>query len=164
MTTTDFTTAIRVNKTPGEVFDAINDPGGWWSQAIEGTTDKQGEIFFYHYRDMHYCKIQLEELVPGKKVVWLVLDNYFHFTKDKSEWKGTRTIFDISSNGDQTEMRFTHEGLVPEYECFEICESAWTGYITKSLHDLIINGKGKPNDKDDDSFDTTLFEKWKSSN
>lgn len=164
MATPDFTTTIRVNKTPQEVFNAINSPGGWWSQSIEGITDKEGKVFTYHYQDMHYCKIKLEELVPGKKVVWRVLDNYFHFTKDKSEWKDTQIIFDISPNGKQTEMRFTHEGLVPDYECFEVCQSAWTGYITKSLHDLITTGKGAPNEEDDADFDRTLLEEWKSNN
>jgi hypothetical protein len=42
----------------------------------------------------------------------------------------------------------THQGLVPEYECFEICRDAWTSYIQNSLHDLIVTGKGQPNGKD----------------
>jgi hypothetical protein len=42
-------------------------------------------------------------------------------------------------------LQVTHKGLVPEYECYEICENAWTGYIQDSLRDLITKGKGKPN-------------------
>jgi uncharacterized protein YndB with AHSA1/START domain len=145
MTTKDFTTTILVDNTPEEVFDAINNVRGWWSEEIEGSTDKLNSEFDYHYEDVHRCKIKIVELVPNKKVVWSVLDNYFKFTKDKSEWKGTKIIFEIAEKENKTEMRFTHQGLVPAYECYEICRDAWTGYIQKSLRNLITSGVGQPN-------------------
>ena len=145
MTTKDFTTTILVDNTPEEVFNAINNVRGWWSEEIEGATDKLNSEFDYHYEDVHSCKIKIIELVPNKKIVWSVLDNYFKFTKDKSEWKGTKIIFDIAKKDNKTEMRFTHEGLVPTYECYEICKDAWTGYIQKSLRNMITSGIGQPN-------------------
>jgi len=145
MTAKDFTTTILVDNTPAEVFSAINNVREWWSEEIEGLTDKLNSEFDYHYEDVHSCKMKIIELVPNKKVVWSVLDNYFKFTKDKSEWKGTKIIFDIAEKDNKTEMRFTHQGLVPAYECYEICRDAWTGYIQKSLRNLITIGKGQPN-------------------
>ena len=41
----------------------------------------------------------------------------------------------------------TQVGLVPEYECFDICKGAWTTYIHNSLRSLITTGKGMPNGK-----------------
>jgi uncharacterized protein YndB with AHSA1/START domain len=145
MAAKDFTTTILVDNTPEEVFNAINNVRGWWSAEIEGSTDKLNSEFDYHYEDVHRCKIKVIELVPSKKIVWLVLDNYFKFTKDKSEWKGTKIIFEITEKDNKTEMRFTHQGLVPAYECYEICRDAWTGYIQKSLRNFITTGKGQPN-------------------
>ena len=145
MTTKDFITTILVDNTPEEVFNAINNVRGWWSEEIEGSTDKLNSEFDYRYEDVHSCKMKIIELVPNKKVVWSVLDNYFKFTKDKSEWKGTKIIFDIAEKDNKTEMRFTHQGLVPAYECYEICRDAWTGYIQKSLRNLITSGVGQPN-------------------
>jgi len=29
--------------------------------------------------------MKIIEFAPGKKIVWLVLDNYFNFTEDKTE-------------------------------------------------------------------------------
>ena len=145
MAAKDFTTTILVDNTPEEVFNAINNVRGWWSEEIEGSTDTLNSEFDYHYEDVHSCKMKIIELVPNKKVVWSVLDNYFKFTKDKSEWKGTKIIFDIAKKDNKTEMRFTHEGLVPAYECYEICRDAWTGYIQKSLRNFITTGKGQPN-------------------
>ena len=55
--------------------------------------------------------------------------------------------FEISSKDDKTEVRFTHVGLVPDYECFENCSSAWGFYVNSSLRSLISTGKGNPNEK-----------------
>ena len=95
--------------------------------------------------NVHHFAEQIEEFVPGEKVVWHVLDNYFSFTEDRSEWKGTDVVFDISRKGDQTEVRVTHVGLVPEYECYDVCSDGWTTYINGSLKSLIETGKGNPN-------------------
>jgi hypothetical protein len=148
MKTADFTTTILVDQNSKQAFDAINNVRGWWSEEIEGSTDKLNEEFTYHFEDIHRCRIKLIEFVPAKKVVWLVMDNYFKFTKDKTEWTGTKIIFEISSKDQKTEIRFTHQGLVPEYECYEICQNAWTQYIQQSLYNLITKGKGQPNGKD----------------
>lgn len=143
----DFTTTMLVDQTPQEAFNAINNVRGWWSEEIDGHTDQLNEVFNYRYEDVHRCKIKVIELEPGKKVVWRVLDNYFKFTEDKTEWNGTKIIFDISEKDGKTGIRFTHEGLVPAYECYEICRGAWTNYIQNSLRDLITTGKGQPNSK-----------------
>jgi len=145
MTKSDFTTTILVDQTPKEAFDAINNVRGWWSEEIEGSTHKLNDEFNYHYKDVHSCKMKLIEFVADKKVVWLVMDNYFSFTKDKSEWKGTKILFEITEQHNKTQIRFTHQGLVSEYECFEICSNAWTDYIQNSLRNLITTGKGMPN-------------------
>ncbi|MGC4103820.1 SRPBCC family protein [Ferruginibacter sp.] len=147
MSTADYTTTILVSQTPQQVFDAITNVRGWWSEEIEGSTSKQGDEFDYHYEDVHRCKIRLTAVVPGKKIEWLVLDNYFKFTKDSHEWKGNHMVFDIEEKDGKTQLRFTQLGLVPQYECFEICRDAWTTYIQKSLYNLITTGKGNPNGK-----------------
>ena len=148
MTTKDFTTTISVAQTPEEVFKAMTNVRGWWSENIEGSTNKLGAEFTYRYKDIHRCTMRLTEVVPNKKVEWLVLDNYFEFTKDKTEWKGNTISFSISEKDNQTQLCFTHVGLVPEYECYDICFNAWTGYINNSLRNLITTGKGQPNPKE----------------
>jgi hypothetical protein len=141
----NFKTSIIVSQSPMEVFNAVNNVSCWWSEEIKGASSKVGDVFNYHFKDIHICKIQIQELIPGKKVVWLVLDNYFSFIGNKEEWKGNSIIFDITVSGNQTQLLFTQEGLVPEYECFEVCEKAWTNYIQNSLYALITRGIGTPN-------------------
>lgn len=156
----DFSTAFLVDQSPEEVFNAVTNVRGWWSENIEGGTSKLGEEFIYHYKDVHYCKIKLVEVVQNQRVVWHVLENYFSFTKDEKEWTATKIIFEISKEGKQTKLQFTHQGLVPEYECFEICSDGWTNYIDGSLKNLITKGKGEPNPKEG-GFNQELVEKWK---
>ena len=139
----DFTTTIVVTQTPEQVYNTINNVREWWPGEIEGNTNQLNDKFVYRHKDVHYSKQKLTELVPGKKVVWLVTDSRLNFVKDKSEWTGTKISFDISQKGDKTQIRFTHSGLVPENECFNACSNAWTEIIHTSLHSLITTGKGK---------------------
>jgi hypothetical protein len=143
----DFTTALLVDQTTQEVFDAVNNVRGWWSEEIEGSTNKMNDVFHYHYEDAHRCSMKLVEVVPAQKVVWMVLNNYFKFTKDETEWTGNHIVFDITKQEGKTQLRMTQVGLVPEYECFDICRDAWTNYIQHSLKNLITTGKGSPNGK-----------------
>lgn len=148
MNTPDFNTTLVVDQTPKQAFDAINNVRGWWSEEIEGETDKLNDVFKYHYEDVHACTIKLIEVTPDKKVVWEVLENYFKFTKDTTEWTGTTISFEITEKDGKTQIAMTHHGLTSEYECFEICRGAWTNYIQNSLGSLISTGDGKPNGKD----------------
>src|SRR5690349_17430286 len=124
-----FTTSFVVDKNADDVFDAVTNVRGWWSEGIEGGTSKLNDEFTYSYKDVHNCKMKLIEVSPGKRVVWEVLDNYFSFTEDKTEWIGDNIIFDISEQGNETQLKFTHLGLVPEYECYNACYNGWTHYI-----------------------------------
>lgn len=144
----DFATTLTVDAAPSEVFNAVNNVRGWWSENIDGDTDRQGGEFLYHYQDVHRARMKITEFVAGEKVVWHVLDNYFKFTQDETEWKDTRVIFEISGANGKTRLKFTHQGLVPAYECFKICQDAWTHYIQDSLKDLIVKGKGRPTPRD----------------
>ena len=141
----DFTTAFTVTQTPDEAFAAIQDVRAWWGGDITGSTAALGDEFTYRYKDIHYSKQKLTELVPGHKIVWLVLDANLSFTEDKREWNGTRLCFEVSRQGKKTEVRFTHQGLVRAHECFNACSNAWTFYINGSLRALIKTGKGQPN-------------------
>ena|SRR5438477_4512571 len=133
----DYTTTFLVDQSPAEVIDAINDVRGWWSGEIEGSTDKLGGEFTYRYEDLHYSKQRITELVPDRKVTWLVVEGGPTFTRDQDEWPGTTISFEVARAGDQTEVRFTHRGLVPAYECFDACSSAWGSYVNGSLRKLI---------------------------
>ncbi|MGA9160634.1 MAG: SRPBCC domain-containing protein [Actinomycetota bacterium] len=144
MSDRSFTTSFLVDRTPEEVFEAINDVRGWWSGenhgevVIEGDTDKMGASFIYRYKDIHRSEQEITEMFRGRRVVWHVKDSYLSFVGDESEWNGTDIVFDISEKEGKTELRFTHAGLVPTFECYGECASAWSGLIDDSLRTLIL--------------------------
>jgi hypothetical protein len=144
MATSNYTTAFLVDQTPAEAFDAINDVRGWWTENLEGQSKKLNDEFTVYFGDVHVSTQKLVELIPNKKVVWLVTDSHLNFISDKSEWTNTRISFEITTVDNKTQVRFTHLGLAPEIECFDACSNAWSEYIHQSLFPLITTGKGRP--------------------
>ena len=140
----DFSITLLVDQSPKEVFDAVTDVRGWWSHKLEGKSRQVNDEFVFRYEDKHWTRHKLTEVVPNKKVVWLVTDGELSFLQNKGEWIGTSISFDIEPKGNKTELHFTHHGLVPEVECYDACMKGWTFFINKSLHPLITTGKGKP--------------------
>lgn len=139
-----YTTSFTVEQSPDEAFAAICNVHGWWSGEIAGTTDKLGAEFTYRVPDMHYSKQRITEFVPGKKVVWHVVDADLTFVKDRNEWRGTDIVFEIAPKGGKTEVRFTHRGLVPSHECFDKCSPAWSALVNGNLRRLIATGQVQP--------------------
>jgi hypothetical protein len=119
----------------------------WWSGEIDGPTDALGATFTYRYKDVHKSTQKITALVPGKKVIWHVKEATLNFVKDKDEWNGTEVVFEIGKKDGKTELRFTHLGLVPAFECYGGCSGAWGFYINESLRSLITTGKGQPNEE-----------------
>lgn len=142
MTASNYNVTILVDNSESEVFDAINNVRGWWQGEITGNTDQLNSEFTYQMKDIHFSKQQIVEFVPNKKIVWLVTDSKLNFTKNASEWTGTKIVFEITEVNNKTQIRFSHLGLVPEIECFNNCSNAWSQLIGESLFSLITTGKG----------------------
>lgn len=154
-----YSSTILVNQSNETAFIAIKNFRAWWSEEITGNSDQLNESFIYHYKDVHLCKLKLIELIPGKRLVYQILDNKFSFVQDKTEWINTKLIFDITDEGGKTKIKFTHYGLTPEDECYNVCNEAWTSYIQGSLQNLINTGIGKPNPKEG-GLNEELVKKW----
>ncbi len=144
-----YTTMIEFAKSPKDVFDLINNVSKWWIREaagqqteFEGQSTKLNDEFIIRHGDNHYSKQKLIEVIPDKKVVWFVTDSKLNWIeKDKHEWTGTKMIFELTSKGDKTVLNFTHQGLVPEKECYEHCVQFWDMVIKDWLFNFITNGK-----------------------
>jgi hypothetical protein len=138
-----FTSSFVVDKSPQEVFDAINDVRAWWTGEVKGESARVGDEFTYRFEDIHRTRQRVVEMAPGERVVWLVTEANLSFAADPAEWVGTRLVFDIERDGARTRLRFTHVGLAPHCDCYEACHDGWTFYIQRSLRSLILTGKGE---------------------
>ena len=142
MTNKNYTATIEVAKSPQDVFDCIKEVSKWWSKDFEGNSTKLNDEFVIHHPDRHYSKQKLIEVIPDKKVVWLVTESKLNWLeKNKYEWTNTKMIFEITTKGDKTLLHFTHEGLVPGKECYARCEQGWNMVIKERLFNFITDAK-----------------------
>ena len=131
-----FTYSFNSSKTPEEIFSLLLDVEQWWSglygETINGKSEKVNDEFTFNAGGgAHYSKQKLIDLIPNKRVAWLVTDSNLNFLRDTGEWIDTKISFDISGEENKTNVTFTHEGLVPQFECYDGCSGAWTKYIEK---------------------------------
>lgn len=140
----DYTASIAVNATPQEVFKKINSVTKWWTEDLNGSSQQLNDEFTVRFGDVHVSKQKLVEVIPDKKVVWLVTGSKLNFIEDESEWTGTKISFELSNDDGKTQIHFTHIGLVPEVECYIDCTRGWDHYIKGSLFKLLTDGKGSP--------------------
>lgn len=142
MTNKNYTATIEVVKSPQVVFNHIKEVSKWWSKDFEGSSTKLNDEFIIHHPGRHYSKQKLIEVIPDKKIVWLVTESKLNWIENnKEEWTNTKMIFEITVNGDKTVLHFTHEGLVPEKECYAMCEQGWNMVIKDWLFNFITRSK-----------------------
>jgi hypothetical protein len=141
--TADLTLTITVDATPEAAYAAVNDVAGWWGR-ITGTTTAVGNEWVYVVPGLHYSGFRVTELSPARRIAWVVTGSYLDFVVDKQEWNDTTVTFDISQGDAGTQVTFTHAGLDPEVECYDICSNAWSMFILGSLKDFINTGVGQP--------------------
>ena len=144
MSDNSLTIEIVVPNTPEEVFTAVTDVRGWWSEAIDGETADVGGEFEFTDHVEHWCRFRLTEVAPASRVVWHVLDSRLDFVENRTEWTGTQVIFDIARAPDGSRLRFTHQGLRPTVDCYQACSRGWDFYINRSLKNLVTAGTGQP--------------------
>jgi uncharacterized protein YndB with AHSA1/START domain len=112
---------IQIEASPQKVYDAITAQEGlrsWWT-ADSVAKPSVGTIaeFGFDKRTILF-RMRVEELKPGKRVVWACLG-------DPDEWKGTRLTWDISQRGKITTLHFTHSDWRSATSFFATCNSTW---------------------------------------
>ena len=139
-----FKKSFKTSKSAEEVFNLLLDIEQWWSgiygEEIKGESKKMGDEFtFKAGGGAHYSKQKLIELIPNEKVVWLITDSTLSFLSDTGEWINTKIGFTISTEENSTVITFTHDGLVPQKECYNACSGGWTRYLDKLEEKLAGN-------------------------
>ena len=129
-----FSFSFRSSKSADTIFELLLNIDKWWSgfysETISGKSRAiDDEFTFSAGGGLHNTKQKLVELIPNKKIVWLVTESNLLFLNDTNEWTNTMIRFDISADVNKTTVTFTHDGLVPQIECYDQCSSAWSQYL-----------------------------------
>lgn len=140
---TNYITRIQVNANPREAEKAISQVAGWWAKNFEGSAAKLRDRFTVRFGET-FVDFEIVDLIPGDTIVWEVKDCFLHWQVDKTEWNGTRVVWELIPENNGTKIIMTHIGLTPEVECYENCRSGWTEHINQSMHNFINTGKGEP--------------------
>ncbi|HXB40027.1 MAG TPA: SRPBCC domain-containing protein [Bacteroidia bacterium] len=143
MVNKNYTATIEVTNSPEEIFQRItNDVAKWWGgKDFSGRSINANDEFIVNHPGAHYSKQKLVEVIPGKKVVWLVTESKLSWLKNQEEWTNTKMVFEISAKSYSYLLHFTHEGLVPEKESYIRCSEGWNMVIKDWLYTLIMYGK-----------------------
>lgn len=140
----DYSASLKTNLTTKEAMDKISQVADWWAKDFAGKSESLNDEFTVRFKsgDTYTCKVT--EIIPNKKNVWEVIDAFQGWHDKHTEWVGTRIVWDIASKNAVTEIKMTHVGLVPEFECFEACSQGWNYLLKQSLQNLLDNNKGMP--------------------
>jgi hypothetical protein len=125
-----------------EAIGKISNIAEWWGVTFTGHSEKQTDKFTIKMGGDSFFDFTVAELIPGKRVVWLVTDCNMPWYSDKREWADTKLIFDVNEHDGITDLKFMHEGLTPDIECYKDCEPGWTHWIKTSLFSYFTTGKG----------------------
>jgi uncharacterized protein YndB with AHSA1/START domain len=141
----DFHYEITVESTAKKIYTGLTQNiQNWWTEKMEGSANKINEVFTVRF-DKTFKKIKVVELIPDKKIIWEVMESYIDIAEinNKSEWNGTKIVWEINQNEDSTDLILTHHGLKPSLECYEVCDNGWISFM-ESFHDYITTGMGTP--------------------
>jgi hypothetical protein len=143
-----YSISIEVAGSPDDVFSCINDVPGWFKdKGFAGSCTELNDQFIFRYGDgahFHYSRQRLIEVIPGRKIVWLVTNSMINWIENnKEEWTNTKIIFEIASKEDKTVLHFTHDGLVPGLECYSECKQGWNMIINDWLYNFITESTKK---------------------
>ena len=88
MVNKNFTATIQVVKSSNDIFTSITkDVANWWGgKDFTGNSTKLNDEFIINHPDAHYSRQQLTEVIPGKKLVWLVTESKLSWLKNQDEW------------------------------------------------------------------------------
>lgn len=139
----DFHCIIEVNVSPEEAIQKIEQVNLWWASNVQGATKNLNDVFTVRFGKT-FSTIQVTEMIPGKKMLWSILNSSLPLFKDETVWNGTKILWEISSANNTTAISMTHLGLTPEKECYEDCNKGWRFYAGQSLRKLITEGEGLP--------------------
>jgi len=122
---------------PDQVFAALTTLeglSGWWARDTSGQTEPGGVIAFRFVAGGFDMKVV--ELVPGKRVLWEVVDG-------PAEWIGTHVDWHLSQSEAYTIVLFEHRGWAEPVEFMYHCSTKWAVFLL-SLKQLVETGSGAP--------------------
>jgi uncharacterized protein YndB with AHSA1/START domain len=124
------TKALTSAAAPERVFAALTDPDqvtAWWNaKSTTGSGEAGGELRITFGAEEQATVMRVLAARRPDVVVWEVTSS--PLVPDSA---GTRPAFTMTAAGDGCRLGFTHYGLVPQLECFELCNVDWGRFLVR---------------------------------
>jgi uncharacterized protein YndB with AHSA1/START domain len=123
---------IPIKAAPAKVYAALaTQPGlrGWWTADSRADEKVGGKAEFGFDKRRMVFRMKIEELDPGKRVVWSCHG-------DHPEWDGTVLTWELSPHNGITTLRFQHGHWKSVSEFYATCNSTW-GELMYRLKDYL---------------------------
>lgn len=146
-----FTLDIAFDAPVDQLYRAVaskNGPAQWWTKFCQ-TGDSVGDVSIFRFPQAgFFANMEITNLKQNELVAWKCVDSRHPKDapfSDLRDWVGTTLRFLFSPVDDKrSKLRFEHQGLTPNRDCYESCKSGWTYYLGDSLRALVETGQGKP--------------------
>ncbi|HRV84871.1 MAG TPA: SRPBCC domain-containing protein [Saprospiraceae bacterium] len=140
-----YTYQFKTNQSPTKVFELVSDISQWWvgiyEEKILGHSKTPGDAFtFSAGGGKHFLKQELIEIIPNKKISWIVRESNLSFLENPKEWENTWITFELFAMGHDTQIIFTHIGLSKDLACYTSCSNAWSQYLNNLENKLNRRG------------------------
>ncbi len=136
----NYTQEVKVLTSPNNAFEALTRHVKKWWGNTDKPVSKVGDEFTIHFGNA-FWKFKVIKYVLNSEIVWKCIDGQPGF---ENEWVGTSTTWNITPTADGVLVSFMHDGLTPDFNCYDICAPTWDMFITKSLKHYLETGKGMP--------------------
>ena len=132
-----YTASIMASASKEEAYIAITEHMSDWWTSMSGKFLSIGDQAKTDFGGKSYWSFEATTLDKPERIELTCHDaNHIHeglSDNIRTEWLGTKLIFEIAEEDRKTRIEFTHEGLVPELECFEVCKAGWDHFFLESL-------------------------------
>ncbi len=140
MQTRNYKTSLTIDGPVEAVFLAISQKlGDWWGEQ-DSIIDRDKIDFKVSWGEPWY-RFKVISFHPDEEMSWECIDanqKIPGLEGVEKEWVGTRIHWKLTATGPrQTRLEFEHEGLVPEFICFNFCSQSWEHFLGKSLKNYI---------------------------
>lgn len=129
---------LRIEASRSAVYRALTRQEGlraWWTAQATAKAEL-GSIAEFKFGDRCRNEMRVARLEPDSRVEWECLEG-------NAEWVGTRFVFEIEPQGDQSTLRFCHGDWREATDFFASCNYQWAYYLG-TLKALCETGNGTP--------------------
>lgn len=132
----NYTTQVLIKRGSEAVFEAISfQLENWWGHQDQPAT-KEGIVFKVSWGEPWY-QFKVISFAENEEMIWECIDaNQIINGLDgvQKEWVGTKVHWKLTRiDENHTRLDFEHEGLTPDFICFNVCSQAWSDFLQQHL-------------------------------